>query len=374
MKKVFSLISLSFFMLFSGCKVGVYNSGGKPKSEVPTTLVNNTLNHSEDRLVTLYNNCKKAVVTVLNYASYYDRGQVVTSLYGSGSGFIYSYDDNYIYLYTNAHVVDVGTGYNQSYYEIVFFDGYRSYGDLVYGDGSEDVAIMKVDRENQSFSVVALANSDNVQPGDGIFALGSPLGLEYANTITQGIVSNINVEMDTDDNNDGVNTTMYMIQVDAALNPGNSGGPLFNRNGEVIGVNTLKLMTNGSGESVESFNFAIPINHFVIVANSLAKEGGYSRPKLGVNVIDIVDMSLKERENYGVNVSRGIYIDSIVKNSASYGILNAKEIIVKINDVEINNLRDFSKELYKHQSGDKLIIVTVDKNGGDSSSYSVILN
>jgi len=370
MKKIFSFISLIFAFLFSGCKLSVYNSN---KNNAPTTLINNTSSDKDSDLESLYKNCVKSVVTILNYASYYDRGQIVTSLYGSGSGFIYSYDDNYIYLYTNAHVVNVTTGYNQSYYEIVFYDGYRSYGSLAYSDGSEDVAIMKVSRESQDFAVASLANSDSVFPGESIFSIGSPLGLEYNNTLTSGVVSNIKVEVETDDDKDGNSTTMYLIQVDAALNPGNSGGPLFNMNGEVIGVNTLKLMQNNSGESVESFNFAIPINHFVLVANCLAENGIYSRPKLGISVVDIANMSLKERVYYGINVNKGIYIESVISNSASYGILNSKEIITKINAVDINDLSDFSCELYKFQIGDNIIITTVDINGKNIKKHDIIL-
>ena len=375
MKKIFIVLHILCVFLCSGCKLSVYNDEkNSNKINVPTTLINTSISSDEVRLTTLYNNCKRAVVTILNYASYYDRGEVVTTLYGSGSGFIYSYDDNYIYLYTNAHVVDVGKGYNQSYYEVVFHDGYRSYGKLSFSDGSEDVAIMSVKREKQDFLVVALANSESVKPGNNVFALGSPLGLEYANTITSGIVSNIKVEMETDDDGDGNRTTMYMIQVDASLNPGNSGGPLFNSNGEVIGVNTLKLMSDSSGDDVESFNFAIPINHFVIVANSLTENGIYTRPKLGITVIDLKDMDLKQREEYGITVNNGLYIENIVKNSASYGILNSKEIIFKINGVNISDLADFSCELYKYKVGDTISIETMNVSGKNISNYNIKLN
>lgn len=374
MKKVYSIIVFIFIVLCGGCSKFSFNDNRNIKdNNVPTTLINTTISVDDD-LSVLYNNCKKAVVTVLNYASYYDRGKVVTSLYGSGSGFVYSYDKDYIYLYTNAHVVDVGTGYTQSYYEVVFYDGYRSYATLAYSDGSEDVAIMKVGRTSQDFSVASLANSDSVIPGSSVFAIGSPLGLEYSNTITRGIVSNVKVAMSTDDDGDGNNTTMYLIQVDSALNPGNSGGPLFNNVGEVIGVNTLKLARDKSGEEVESFNFAIPINHFVMVANSLAETGVYNRPKLGISVIDVEDLSLKEREAYGISVSEGIYIESVANGSVSSGILNVKEIIAKINNVTVGNLADFSCELYKYKKGDKITIATISLSGTKEKSYNIILN
>ena len=286
---------------------------------------------------------------------------------------MYEYDDNYIYLYTNAHVVDVSTGYTQSHYEVVFYDGKRSYATLTYSDGSEDVAIMKVNRGNQDFAKAFLGNSESVSPGESVFALGSPLGLTYANTITQGIVSNTKVQMETDDDGDGNATTMYMIQVDAALNPGNSGGPLFNMKGEVIGVSTLKLMTDSSGDDVESFNFAIPINHFVVVANSLANNGTYFRPKLGVTVISITDMPLSDRDSYDITLDSGIYIESVSNTGASYGILSSKTVITKINDTVTKDLADFSIELYKYKAGDSIKIVTCDVDGSESSTHTVIL-
>ena len=376
MKKFISILSLCLVLVCGGCSLSNFNSGSNfSKGSVPTTITSklDTTSENDESLVTTYENCKKSVVTILNYASYYDRGKTVTSLYGSGSGFVYDYDDNYIYLYTNAHVVSVSKGYNQSYYEIVFYDGNRYYGNLAYSNGSEDVAIMKVSRTDQDFAKASIGNSENVKAGSSVFAIGSPLGLEYANTITSGIVSNVNIEVEADDDNDGTKTTMYMIQIDASLNPGNSGGPLFNKNGEVVGVNTLKIMSDSNGNDAETFNFCIPINHFVKVANTLATKGSYSRPLLGVTVIDVKKMSLSDRENYGITTSKGIYIESVSSSGASNGILTKATLISKINDVEINNLADFSTELYKYLAGDSIAITTTNLNGSNASEHTITL-
>lgn len=370
MKKILILLNLCLIMFCSACKLDVYDYDSNDE-KVPLSNINVTgTTKIETDLTKLYSNTIKSVVTVLNYASYYDRGSVVTSLYGSGSGFIYAADDSYIYLYTNAHVVSVSKGFNQSYYEIVFYDGYRSYGNLISKDSSEDVAIMKVSRDSyQDFLVASIGNSEKVIPGEDVFTIGSPLGLNHSNTITKGIISNVNVSLDTDDDNDGNFITMYMIHVDAALNPGNSGGPLFNMKGEVIGVNTLKLMSNENGEDVESFNFSIPINHFVNVSNSLVDTGTYSRPIIGISVIDIRDMTLKERENNEINVNKGIYIES-VSNSDS---LLKGDIIIKINEHLISDIKDFSVELYKYKKGDKISVTIVDKNGSNEVIRSIVL-
>lgn len=374
MKKFISILSLSLILVCGGCSLSNFNSNSN-KGSVPTTITSslNTSSENDESLVTTYENCKKAVVTILNYASYYDRGKTVTSLYGSGSGFVYDYDDNYIYLYTNAHVTSVSKGYSQSYYEVVFYNGNRYYGSLAYSNGSEDVAIMKVARTDQDFAKASIGNSENVKVGSSVFAIGSPLGLTYANTITSGIVSNVDIEIDADDDNDGVSTTMYMIQIDASLNPGNSGGPLFNKNGEVIGVNTLKIMQDSSGDDVETFNFCIPINHFVKVANTLATKGSYSRPLLGITVIDVKKMTLSDRQNYRITANKGIYIESVSSGGASDGVLDKATLITKINDVEINTLADFSTELYKYLSGDSIVITTTDLSGANASEHTVTL-
>lgn len=373
MKKIFSILILFFVIICGGCNISIWDNNlidkSVPKGEVSTTLTSSTAD-----LSVLYNNCVKSVVTVLNYAKYYEKGETVTVMYGSGSGFVYEYDNDYIYVYTNAHVVNVGSGYTQSHYEVVFYDGYRSNAILCYSDGSEDVAIMKISRGSQNFAKASLGNSDVVVPGEDIFSIGSPLGLEYANTITRGIVSNVKVEMETDDDKDGNYVTMYMIQVDAALNPGNSGGPMFNMNGEVVGVSTLKLMKDSSNEDVEAFNFIIPINHFVLVANCLASDGSYARPKLGISVLSISDMDLNTRQNNDINVNWGIYISSVSSTGASYGTLNKGDIITKINDVVIGDLADFSVELYKFKKGEDITLTICDGDGSNVQTKVITLN
>lgn len=375
MKKTIMILALVLTFWCSSCKYNVYNYNKEEKGSngVPKPIVNVTgSSFIENDLTKLYENTVKSVVTVLNYASYYDRGQVVTSLYGSGSGFVYSSNDDYIYLYTNAHVVSVSKGYNQSYYEIIFFNGYRSYGHLVYSNSNEDVAIMKVERSNQDFFIASIGDSDSINPGEDVFAIGSPLGLEYANTITRGIVSNIKVPILTE-NVAGSDLKMYLIQIDASLNPGNSGGPLFNMRGEVIGVNTLKIMTNDNGDDIETFNFSIPINHFVVVANSLIDRGNYRRPIIGISAIDIKEMTLSNREKKNIKINEGLYIESVDKEGISAGILIQGTIITKINDVNVSDMADFSCELYKYLSGEIIQVTTVDNGGNNIVTHSIVL-
>ena len=140
-----------------------------------------------------------------------------------------------------------------------------------------------------------------------------------------------------------------------------------------VQVNTLKIMSNESGEDVETFNFAIPINHFVIVANSLAEKGSYNRPLMGITVIDIKDMSLSDREEYGITISKGIYVEDVSNTGASNGVLSKGSVIIKIGDEMIDDMADFSCQLYRHKAGDTITITASNVNGEAMIVHSIVL-
>ncbi len=327
-----------------------------------TTIENNNTSTNED-LTEVYKRAVKSTVTVLTYNSKY-------SALSSGSGVIYatSSDENSVFVYTNAHVINGG-----SIYEIIYYNNIRVSASVLVEDGEEDVAVLKADIEpNNDYLEVSIGNSNKLEIGETIFSIGSPLGTNYRNTMTKGIVSGLNVEMTTDNDSDGEETTMYLIQTDAALSSGNSGGPMFNAKGEFIGINTLKLTESGSSV-VEGFNFSIPVNHFIKVATELLKNGTYKRPLIGVQVMDIGELSLSTREKYDINVSLGLYIDSIVSGGACDGLIKAKRVITKINDVTIDSTSTFIAKLYDYLPGDKIFITTTDLNGLDSKTVEITL-
>ena len=390
MKKKYNLLWVLFLSLsMSACSLK-FNSNSSPNkdddstSQTPdnSTIVNycdndvnacaspvakteQTYNPITDDLTSVYNRTVKSTVTVLSFNSNF------TGL-SSGSGVIYgtSSDEKYVYIYTNAHVINNA---NAAYFEIIYYNNTRVSATVLVQDGEEDVAVLQADREpTGDYLEATIGNSDGLKIGQTIFAIGSPLGTDYRNTMTQGIISGLNVAMDTDNDDDGTETRMYLIQTYAALSSGNSGGPMFNLDGQFIGINTLKLTKSGSSV-IEGFNFSIPSNHFVKVATELLKDGSYVRPLIGVQVVDIGQLSLHEREKLGIETALGLYIDEIVSGGACDGKIVSGRIITKINSKTIASTPDFISELYKFLPGDVVTISTVDLIGNDPKTVEITL-
>ena len=346
-KKHIFYIVLFFALIISGCSF----SGGLNKTPQPfndkicsTTFfkTTNLVVEEEINLADTYNEVKKSVVTLFVFDSLYNQK-------ASGSGVVIGEDENYGYLYTNAHVVNGG-----SKFEVVFYNFIRKEAIFLQGDNNEDVAILRFEK-NDNYTVADLGNSEEISIGQGVFTIGSPLGLNQANTLTSGVISNVDIRVDSSYLPLG-QSSKYLIQIDAALNPGNSGGPLFSRDGRVLGINTLKITKSQSGDDVESFNYAIPINHFDLVATSLLESGQYKRPKIGITVKDISFMSLDEREKENIDLYLGVLIIEVSPQGAGHNLLEEGNVIVEINDVEIINLNQFSKELLKNLPGEEIKI------------------
>ncbi len=321
-------------------------------------------------LQTLYETCKKSTVTIEIYTT---NSNDVASLHSSGSGVVVKESENYLYIYTNAHVISVknSSTIKNVETEVILSDYSRYKAIVVASDVNEDVAIIRIDKPATSnYLVASIGDSNEVKPGETVFAIGSPLGLEYASTITQGIISGVNIKEDVDNDKDGSSTTMYLLQTDAALNPGNSGGALFNYKGELIGINTLKLMTSKGGLDVEGMSFAIPINHFELVASTLMNDEIYSRPKIGISTISIATISLAQKKEYEINYSYGLYIDGVTNPNSN---LKEKTIITHINNKEVYTFSDLSIELYKYKTGDTVSITYCDLNGNNHVTVNVTL-
>lgn len=189
------------------------------------------------------------------------------TVYSEGSGVIYKKDGDSAYVVTNNHVID---GAEQI--EIMLANGTKVVGELVGADTYSDIAVVKISSDNVS-TVAEFADSDKLTVGETAIAIGSPLGTEYANSVTQGIVSSLSRTV-TMTNDDGETISTNAIQTDAAINPGNSGGALINIEGQVIGINSSKISsTSSSGESVEGMGFAIPSNDVVSIINQLEENG-----------------------------------------------------------------------------------------------------
>lgn len=206
-----------------------------------------------------------------------------------GSGVVYKKDGDTAYIVTNNHVVSGAQGL-----EIVLHDGTKVQGELVGTDSYTDLAVIKV-KSDKIDAVADFGNSDSLKIGEPAIAIGSPLGSDYANSVTQGIISSVNRNI-TNQNDDGETININAIQTDAAINPGNSGGPLVNIEGQIIGINSVKIVQSSDSVSVEGMGFAIPSNDVVNIINQLEKDGKVTRPALGVTMVDMTNISTQQRE------------------------------------------------------------------------------
>lgn len=204
--------------------------------------------------------------------------------------------------------------------------------------------------------------------GDTVFAVGAPLGDTYSGTVTKGILSGKDRLVEVSLNGTTSDYYMKVLQTDTALNPGNSGGPLCNVNGEVIGVNSLKLTQETSGTSsysVEGMGFAIPIEDALYYAETIEKGGSIKRPYIGVSMLDITNSYYLWQAKITIpdNVKAGVAVVDVESNSpADKAGIKKGDIITKIENDDISSVAKLRYELYKHSPGDK-ITVTYNRNG-----------
>ncbi|MFW5794412.1 MAG: S1C family serine protease [Bacillota bacterium] len=273
---------------------------------------------------------------------------------GVGSGVIYKKLDNTYYVVTNYHVIEEATKIQiQMEDETIYTASLRGYESLV------DLAVLYF-QSDEDYVTVNFADSSQVKKGDFILAVGNPSGYSYYNSVTMGIVSGLNRYFDIDE--DGTRDMFVnYIQHDAAINAGNSGGALFNLNGEVIGINVLKLVNF----DIEGMGFAIPSTLVELIVTDI-EEFGYSKrkPVLGISFIDISqNRELLISEGYDIpdDVYQGFYIQDIVEDSSTDGYVEPGDIVIQIGDVEIVNTTEFVEEFSQYLVGDIIDIVVLRK-------------
>lgn len=287
------------------------------------------------------------------------------TLKSTGTGFVYKKTGGKGYIMTNNHVVD---GANNV--KIIYSNGTTTTADILGKETYSDIAVLTV-KDDTVLSVVSLGDSTKMRLGDTVFTIGSPLGSEYSGTVTRGILSNkdrlVAVSLTSGSTSDWI---MKVLQTDAAINPGNSGGPLLNINGEVIGINSLKLVEN----EIEGMGFAIPIEDAIYYAEILEKGEKISRPYIGIGMLDISNpYSLRY---YGINidssVTSGVVITEVEKNSPAYKAgLQKGDVIYQINDEDVNSIAEFRYVLYKSRPGDTITLKYY--RGADKKSVNVKL-
>jgi serine protease Do len=272
----------------------------------------------------------------------------------SGSGFFIT-DKGYIL--TNNHVVE-GT----KEVSIVLSDGSGQKATIVGTDPYSDIAVLKTDGKVPA--VAALGNSDVLNPGESVIAIGSPLG-NFKNTVTVGVVSATGRSIDT---GNGYQIE-DLIQTDAAINHGNSGGPLVNLAGEVIGINTLIVRNTGSGDVAEGLGFAIPVNTAQAVAQQIIQKGYFARPYLGISFQPInPDIALR----YNLPSQWGVYITRVSSDSpASQAGLQEGDIITKVGDVTLDETHSYVNTLFTFKPGDQINLEVV--RGNDTVQVQITL-
>ena len=284
-----------------------------------------------------------AVVAIANQATTTNIYGQVTETASSGSGFIISENG---YVVTNYHVAEGATKLT-----VILLDGKEYDAKLVGYDAANDVAVLKV--EAAGLPCVKLGSSKDLIVGDQVVAIGNPLG-ELTNTLTVGYVS----AMDRDISTGGA--LINMIQTDAAINSGNSGGPLFNMKGEVVGITTAKYSgTSGSGATIEGISFAIPIDDVIKKVTDLKDYGYLTGPYLGITVSDT-------DETYAdyFGIPAGAYVRSVEPGyCAEKAGLQPKDVIVALGGHEITCINDLSRALEHFKPGDTVELV-VYRGGG----------
>jgi serine protease Do len=274
--------------------------------------------------------------------------------YGEGSGVIYKKADGKAYIVTNNHVVEGAKSL-----DVMLSTGDKVEAKLVGTDTYSDLAVLTIS-DAKVTEVASFGDSSALKVGEPAIAIGSPLGSEYANSATEGIVSALsrNVVMQND-NGDTVNVNA--IQTDAAINPGNSGGALINIAGQVIGINSSKIASttgDSSGTSVEGMGFAIPANDVVDIINKLEKDGQVIRPALGVQMIDLsqipsnyLDSDLKLPDD----VTSGVVIMEVQSGMpAEKAGLKKYDVITKLGDTDVSTSVELQSALYKYSVGDTI--------------------
>ena len=262
-----------------------------------------------------------------------------------GSGVIYKKSGNSAYVVTNNHVVK-----GSNALQVILSNGKKVNADLVGADSATDLAVLKINAANVK-TVASFGNSNSIVPGQDVLAIGSPMGSEYANTVTKGIISAKyrTLKAGTD------GTLTSVIQTDTAINSGNSGGPLINMAGQVIGINSMKLASDTQGSSVEGIGFAIPSNEVVTIINQLIKNGKITRPSLGISMVDLSNVTSDQQQSVlklPTSVSKGVVIMDVNSGSvADTAGLKKYDVITKLGDTQVTDAGSLKAALYKYKVG-----------------------
>jgi len=347
------LFIIKLIQVYRGIDITDYNS-------VQAERISVTVKEKNEEDKTVAQMLENVTDSVVGISKIKDKGDTVftengVSEMGMGSGVIISEKG---YILTNEHV----SGQKNSTCYVTMEDGKNFNANVIWSDSNLDLAIIKINMK--CINYVKLGDSDLIKVGQTAYAIGNPIGFEFQKTVTSGIISALNrtilfKENDKSNygNNDSNKNEVYMsnlIQTDATINPGNSGGPLINNNGEIIGINTVKIT------SAEGIGFAVPINVIKPIIEKLENEGKFEEASLGIfaydkNVIPYLDARLK--------FDSGIYVAQISLDSpAIKSGLEIGDVITKIDDNSVNKMCDLRKYIYTKNIGDTVNLTIMRNN------------
>lgn len=299
--------------------------------------------------ITETNSIKEAVDKVYNTVvviESYENGRQTSS----GSGFVYKKDDKNGYVITNHHVIEGATSV-----KVVNMEGQSVDAKVLGSDEYADIAVLSIDVKSV-MAVAEIGNSSALELGDTLFTVGTPVGNAYRGTVTKGILSGKDRTVSVSASSGNGSYMMSVLQTDAAINPGNSGGPLVNINGEVIGVNSLKLVE----DEIEGMGFAIPIELVMASVEKLEKGEKIDRPVVGVSLLDVENTYAlyMNRIMLDKDITYGAVIVKVENGSvADKGGLKAGDVILAVDGEKIEDTAHFRYNLYKHDIGDEIKVL-----------------
>ena len=357
LKKVGS-IALIFVVGFLGGILGTFLTSNSSTSNTESKQVHSTTVKTAYKNTTstseAVDKVKNAVVSVITYSDSSNQGLFEkeensdSQISSEGSGVIYKKEGKYAYLVTNTHVIN-----GAKKVDILLADGNKVPGEVVGSDVYSDIAVVRISADKAK-AVAEFGDSNQLTVGETAIAIGSPLGTDYANSVTQGIISsqgrNVNLKADN-----GQNISTRALQTDAAINPGNSGGPLINIQGQIIGITSSKISNNGQ-TSVEGMGFAIPANDVVNIIKQLEEKGKVVRPALGIQMMDLSNLSTSDLSQLKLpeKISGGVLVRSTLENMPASDKLQRYDVITKIDDTDIESTADLQSALYSHQINDTI--------------------
>lgn len=282
---------------------------------------------------------------------------------GVGSGFIYSKDG---YILTNEHVVSSAKDV-----KVTFTNGNSMDAEVIGSDEYVDIAVLKIN-SNLINNVAEIGSSSDMKIGETVFAIGTPMNDKYYGTVTRGILSGKDRLVEVKVNSNSYDWIMNVLQTDTSLNPGNSGGPLCNINGEVIGVNTMKI----SDEEIDNIGFAIPIEEALMYAEKLINGEKLRNSNMGISMADL-PLSSSNASKYDIKVDSKIengvvVVESYDKGPASNAGIKKGDIIVELGTYEINSIAELKYYLSKYNPGEKVNVKII--RGNETKTMNVLLS